>query len=111
MEDLKKDAEDNKFMAFFAYWGILFLIPYLAAKDSPFARFHANQGCVLFIMAIAIWVLGLIFAFIPGIGWILAILTNLLYLVVFVFAILGIINALKGEKKELPIIGKYTVLK
>ena len=31
-------------MAILAYFGILVLIPILAAKDSKFARFHANQG-------------------------------------------------------------------
>jgi uncharacterized membrane protein len=111
MEDLKKDAEDNKIMAFLAYWGILFLVPLLAAKDSPFAKFHANQGCVLFIVEIAIVIAMTIVGFIPFIGWILAILIYLLYLVCFVFAIIGMINAFKGEMKELPIIGKYTVLK
>ena len=111
MEDLKKDAEDNKIMGILAYLGILFLVPYLAAKESPFARFHANQGCVLFIAYIAMWVVGIIVAFIPYIGWLIAILIYLSYLVLFVFMILGIINAAKGVMKELPVIGKITILK
>jgi len=36
MEDLKKDAEDNKIMGILAYLGILVLVPILAAKESPF---------------------------------------------------------------------------
>lgn len=40
----KADVEQNKVMAILAYFGILVLIPILAAKDSKFARFHANQG-------------------------------------------------------------------
>ena len=106
-----KDAQDNKIMGILAYFGILFLVPYLAAKESPFARFHANQGCVLFIATIAIWIVAFIFALIPFIGWLFSILCYLLYLVIFVFAIIGIINAAKGEMKELPIIGKYSILK
>jgi len=108
MEDLKKDAEDNKLMGILAYLWILFLVPYLAAKESPFAKFHANQGCILFIMWIALWVVGFILAFIPIIGWLIAFA---LYICCLVFAIMGIINAAKGEMKELPIVGKYTILK
>jgi uncharacterized membrane protein len=111
MEDLKKDAEDNKIMGILAYLGILFLVPYLAAKESPFARFHANQGCVLFIVAIALWIVSTICAFIPYIGWLLSLLIWLLYMGIFVLMIIGIINAVKGEMKQLPLIGKYTILK
>ena len=111
MEDLKKDAEANKIMGVLAYFGILFLVPYFAAKESPFAKFHANQGCVLFIVEIAIGIMMSIVRFIPVIGWLLAILIYLLYLVCIVFMILGIINAAKGEMKKLPVIGKYSILK
>ncbi len=38
-------------MAVLAY--IIFLIPLLAAKDSKFARYHTNQGLVLFLAALA----------------------------------------------------------
>ena len=34
------DVEKNKVMGVLAYLGILVLIPILAAKESPFARFH-----------------------------------------------------------------------
>ena len=108
MEDLKRDAEDNKIMGILAYLGILFLVPYLAAKESPFAKFHANQGCVLFIAYLAAGIAGFILVFIPYIGWLVS---YVLYLGCFVLMILGIINAVKGEMKELPLIGKMTILK
>ena len=47
-----QDIEENKFMAILAYFGILVIIPILAAKDSKFARFHSNQGLILCITAI-----------------------------------------------------------
>jgi len=113
MEDLKKDAEDNKIMGILAYLGILFLVPYLAAKESPFARFHANQGCVLFIVEVAFYIVMAILGVILPLG--IYFLFSLLYFVcglgILVLAIMGIINAVKGEMKELPIIGKYTILK
>lgn len=45
-----QDVADNKVMAVLAYIGFLFLIPLLAAPQSKFARFHTNQGLVLFIV-------------------------------------------------------------
>jgi len=116
MEDLKKDAEDNKIMGILAYLGILVLVPILAAKESPFARFHANQGLILIIAAIVLSIaVGIFNAIVIAISWRLGIITSLLSLAVsvgcLVLVIIGIINAAKGEMKQLPIIGKYTILK
>ena len=47
------DIKSNKGVSVLAYFGLLFLVPLLAAKDSKFARFHTNQGIVLFILSIA----------------------------------------------------------
>ena len=43
------DAEKNKIFGILAYLGILCLVPIFAAKDSPFAKYHANQGLVLLL--------------------------------------------------------------
>ncbi|MDO5571116.1 MAG: zinc-ribbon domain-containing protein [Bacteroidales bacterium] len=109
------DVEKNKAMGVLAYLGILVLIPILAAKDSPFARYHANQGLILCIVciiyAIAYSILSTI---ILAISWRLYFLVSIIGLVGVVFAVLcviGIINAINGRAKELPIIGKYTLLK
>lgn len=100
----KSDVGNDKIMGILAY--IFFLIPLLAAKDSKFAMYHANQGLLLFILAIGVNVIGTV---IPVLGWfILGPLGNLL---VIGLAILGIINAANGEQKPLPVIGKYTLLK
>ena len=98
----KDDIEKNKAMGLLAY--ILFFIPLLAAKDSPFARYHANQGLVLFICGLIsslVWT-------IPILGWIIA---PILSIVITVLAVIGIINAANGRAKELPVIGKFKILK
>ena len=97
-----QDIEKNKVMALLAY--IIFLIPLLAAKDSKFARFHTNQGLVLFLGGI----IASVVAVIPVIGWIIAPIAGL---VITVLAIIGILNALNGRAKELPVIGKFKILK
>ncbi|MDR1408459.1 MAG: zinc ribbon domain-containing protein [Tannerella sp.] len=111
-----KDVQDNKLYAILAYFSILFLIPLLAAKESPYARFHANQGCILFILDIAVWIVLFIISFItalilPSLLFIIGIINLLLYLGLAVLVVIGIINAAKGEKKELPFIGKYQIIK
>lgn len=98
----KEDIEKNKVMGLLAY--IIFFIPLLAAKDSPFARFHANQGFVLFLCGL----ISSLILIIPILGWLIA---PILSLVITVLAVIGIINALNGKAKELPFIGKFKIIK
>ena len=109
------DVAQNKVMGILAYIGILFLVPLFAAKNSPYSRFHANQGLVLCLASIAYGIvygiLAVILVWIPIIGWITIALLGLVSIVFYVFMILGIINACSGEVKPLPIIGGITILK
>ena len=110
-----KDAQDNKVMGILAYLGILVLVPIFAAKESPFARFHANQGLVMLIASIAysvvVWIVTFILAMISPNLAIIGTILSLGSLAFLVLMIIGIINAAKGEMKELPVIGKYRILK
>lgn len=121
-----RDAQDNKTMAWLSY--LLFFIPLLtgAHKTSPFVKFHANQGTVLFLASaalsivfgilsaiitailtasIATWGAALTIASIFGFIWLA------LAIVITVFAIVGIINAVNGRMKPLPVIGRFTIIK
>ena len=98
----------NKVMAILSYFGILVLIPIFAAKNDAFARYHANQGLVLFLVDIICGILGSIIGEIPVVG---GIITTALGVVIFVLMILGIINAAKGETKPLPLIGGISIIK
>jgi uncharacterized membrane protein len=102
------DAEKNKMMAIIGYiLPILFFIPLIneASKNSPFAKFHANQQLVLLIAAIAVDIVGSV---IPLLGWF--IILPIGSVVVVVLAILGIVNAAKGEMKPLPMIGGFKII-
>lgn len=111
----KKDIEQNKVMGILAYLGILVLVPLLAAKESKFARFHANQGLVLCIAAIIYaFAYSILTGVVLAISWRLYFIVSILGLcgVVFaVLAIIGIVNAANGKMKELPVIGKFKILK
>lgn len=110
-----QDIEKNKFMAILAYFGILVIIPILAAKESKFARFHSNQGLILCITAILYSVAySILSSIILGISWHLYWLVSIIGILGFGFLIwfvIGIINAAQGRAKELPIIGHYKLLK
>lgn len=93
----KTDIENNKVMGILAYIGILVLIPLFGAKGSKFARFHTNQGLILFVIEIICSLL----SWIP----IVKIFTSIISVVTFLFSILGIVNVCNGKAKELPIIG------
>ena len=49
----QEDIQKNKVMNILAYIGILVLVPIFAAKESKSARFNANQGLVILILAAA----------------------------------------------------------
>lgn len=107
-----QDINDNKGMSVLAYIGILFLIPLLACPNSRFARYHTNQGLVLFLLEVAIGVVTGIFGIIPIAGLIIGGLISAVGgIFTLVLMILGIINAAQGQAKELPLIGKITLLK
>jgi uncharacterized membrane protein len=99
-----KDVEENKVYGVLAYIGILFLVPLLVAPKSPFAKFHANQGCVLFIASVALSIVWII----PILGWIVGFVGGV---AVLVFAVMGIINAINGKMKKLPLIGDIEIIK
>lgn len=101
------DVANNKIMAVLAYLSWLVLVPIFAAKDSKFARFHVNQGLNLAVVELALWILSAILGVIPVINVIFGIVSWIANIILFVFSIMGIVNAAKGEEKELPIVGKY----
>ena len=103
------DVEKNKLMAIIGYIiPILFFIPLLSeeSKKSPYAKFHANQQLILLIAAIAVNIVG---GVIPFIGWFIILPLGSIFLIVV--AIMGIINAAKGEMKKLPLIGGFQIIK
>lgn len=99
MESDQQDIQANKVIAALAY--VIFFIPLLAARESKFAMYHANQGLVLFLGALVVNFVGTL---IPIIGWFLIVPLGNLF--ILVLAIIGIINALQGTTKPLPLIGR-----
>lgn len=99
MEETTQSSKKNTGMAVVAY--IIFFIPLLTdAKNDPFVKYHVKQGLVLFIG----YVVEIFVGMIPIIGWILY---PLLGIFLFIMFIIGIMNAVGGKEKPLPIIGGF----
>ena len=106
-----EDVQNNKVFAILAYFGILVLVPIFAAKESKFARFHANQGLIIFICEV-VW--GIISSIVTSLlihSWSFGLLTLwsliswLVWIGFLVFVIIGIINAAQGSVKPMPLFG------
>jgi uncharacterized membrane protein len=103
------DAEKNKLMAIIGYIiPVLFFIPLVSdAKNSPFAKFHANQQLNFLLF--------LVLGYVISSALMIVLIGFLLYFLVLignvVFLVLGIINAAKGEMKKLPLIGGFEIIK
>ena len=119
---VQTDAPNSmeKTLALEAYLGILVLAPIFGARKSPFVRFHANQGLVLCAFSVALSILmgfnSLILAAVYStfISVLLGLFNGLYGLAlcgITALCIIGIIHAVKGKMKALPIIGKIKILK
>lgn len=111
-----QDVQQSKSLVWMSYLGLLFLVPMLVNKNSAYTKFHVNQGIILFIVSIilnvAAAIVGAILGLIPILGAIVAGFISLcVSVIILIFAILGIVASVQGEAKELPIIGKYRILK
>lgn len=109
-----EDIEQNKIISLFSYLGILILVPVFGAKDSPYARYHINQGLALLILEVAFnFVFGILdfaLANITFFGPLIAVLSSVGNIAILALLILGIYNAVTGKAKDLPLIGTWTIL-
>ena len=117
------DIQSNKGIALISYIGILGLIPLFAKKDSPFTQYHAKQGFTLLLLYVAVGIVsgllsliktpvrmfGITYAY--ATPWFISLICFLLYLIPIILSIIGIVNAVQGRAKELPVIGKIKILK
>lgn len=100
MEEKGKSSTglDENVAGFFCYilgfiTGIVFLV---VEKKSSFVRFHARQSTITFLI---LFVISLIVGWIPVIGFLVVILSLVLWLLLMV-------KALQGQRYMLPIVGK-----
>ncbi len=99
-----KDVEENKVLAAVSYLGILVLIPLLMKKESKFLKEHTKQGLALFIAEVVLWIVDLIFSWIPVLGLLVSILIWLVLIAISIVSIIGLIYALQGKFWKIPLV-------
>jgi|SRR4030095_2416280 len=104
------DIDSGKTMGILAY--VLFLIPLFAARDNKFAMFHTEQAIVLWIIFIVVYIVVIILNIVVGmisnsLGCVVSILGFLPWIAYLILWIMGLLNAIGGKVKELPVIGQY----
>ena len=112
------DISANRAMGIISYLSWVVLVPIFVAKESPYARFHANQGLILAILETAlglvatilgswlgsIWVVGIVFR-------IAAWVVRVCMIPVTVYAIIAFVGAIRGKAMEIPFINSIHILK
>lgn len=97
------DVESNKIIvAVCCIVSILFFLPLLMDKNSPYCKFYANQILTLFACELVLGIVCAIIRLIPVIGAIIGTVAGIAALAV---AILMAIGAFKGKAIRLPFVG------
>lgn len=99
MATITSDEKTTAIISYITIIGLIIGIIMNTNKKSDFASYHIRNMVGLSLTAIALSML--LWAGIPSL------LINGLQLVLFVFWILGFIGAIQGEKKEIPVVGKF----
>ncbi|MEO8949952.1 MAG: DUF4870 domain-containing protein [Mucilaginibacter sp.] len=102
-------TDNGKTVAIVSYlsiigWIIAFVI--YGNDKTTLGAYHLRQTIALFIVGICTWVLQVMLVFIPFIGWIISILLIFVYIGLFVLWLIGLMAAINGQEKPIPVIGK-----
>lgn len=93
----QKQIREGKFFAIISYISFLCIISLILKRDNSFTLHHAKQGLVLFVFEVVSFIISII----PPIGWLLKIFGTLVF---FIFSLWGILEAIRGNYKRLPLI-------
>lgn len=105
----QSDIEQNKTIVLLSailqiFFPIIFFLPLVACQNSAYGRYFANQGLLLLLMYIASGVVLII----PILGWIAG---PVIGIATLVFAIINAVNANRGARKGIPILGNIELIK
>src|SRR5215207_7662758 len=96
-------AKEDTTVALLAYItiiGFIIAIVMHGNKKTALGAYHLRQALGLFITG---FVGGIVLAIIPVVGWMLL---PFFYLAIVIFAVLGIVAAVSGKQKPLPVLGE-----
>jgi uncharacterized membrane protein len=104
----KDQIEKGKVMGIISYISVIALVVYFLEKNNPYVQFHAKQGLNLFIYeAIFYSADAILSGFLPFFGFI----AYIGEIALAVLSLFGIVYAINGEARGLPVIDKIAIVK
>lgn len=99
-----EDIRRSHVLAAVCYLNVTFIIiALLLEPNSKFIRYHVNQSAILYVFAL----LSVLLNIVPFLGQLAFFVAAAMF---FVFTIMGIVRAMNGQAKDLPLVGKYTIV-
>lgn len=98
------DAKTTSWLSYITIigWIVAYVNHNNAAVKSSVATFHLRQSFGLMVLYFAVWILNfMLIMVIPFIGT----LFWLLYIALIILWVIGLVNAINGETKPLPVVG------
>lgn len=102
------DGKTISIISYFSLVGWIIAFVLYNNSKSKLAAFHIRQSLGLMIVAIALYIIMFIFLFIPVLGWIISILIYICLIGIFVLWVIGLVAAINGQEKPVPVIGKMS---
>lgn len=88
----------------FIGWLIAFIMHSNDQNKSSLAGFHLRQALGIFLTGVASWIVIIIMMFIPFLGWLINLALALGLIAIW---IMGLIAAVNGEEKPVPVVGNF----
>ena len=102
------DKRTTSVVAYLTWIGLI--IAYVMG-DREGARFHVNQSLVIWLAGTIAGIVTSVLGWIPLLGWLVAMVMVLVELFCVVCWFIGIIGAIQGTEKPVPVLGQIQLLK
>ena len=96
------DGKTIAIISYFTWIGWIIAFVLYSSNKSQLAAYHLRQTLALMILMTIVYILQIMLIFIPFLGWAIAIL---LWIGLVVLWVLGLLAAINGEEKPMPVIG------
>lgn len=96
-------------LAYITIIGFIIAIVMHSSKKTALGTYHLRQTLGLFITAVVAWFASMIIAFIPFVNLIMVLLGPAMAIALFVLWIMGLIAAVNGQQKPIPVLGEHYV--
>jgi len=103
---LNSVAADDKTTAIVSYLtliGFIVAIIMHGSKKTRLGAYHLRQSLGLMLTSIAVAIAATVCAFVPFIGWLVGLAA---WVGIFVLWVMGLIAAINGEQKPVPVLGE-----